>query len=135
MPDFTSKDGTAITAVNILKQLGVPPGSFRIQYLDYTETANAIRDGKIDAGFIVGGIGVVAIVELSLTREIKLINVSEDEMVIIQQTYPTYIPFTIDAGVCRGVDHTQVPAVWDVLVVAKLCQISSKVLQLITIRF
>lgn len=111
--------GTAITAVNILNNLGVPPDSFRIQYLDYTETANAIRDGKIDAGFIVGGIGVAAIVELALTRDIQLINFSDNEMAIIQEEYPAYIPFTIDAGVYLGVEHTQVPAVWNVLVVNK----------------
>lgn len=109
--------GTAITAVNILNQLGVESDSFRIQHLDYIETANAIRDGKIDAGFIVGGIGVAAIVELALTRGIQIINFSNEEMSVIQQTYPAYISFTIDAGVYRGVAHTQVPAVWNVLVV------------------
>lgn len=113
--------GTATAALNILTTLGITPEDFSIQYLDYIETANAIRDGNIDAGFIVSGIGVAVIVELALTRNIKLINFSDAQMDLIQTRYPAYTPFTLEAGVYKSKSKAsiQTPSVWNVLVVNK----------------
>lgn len=111
--------GTAITALNILETLGISPEDFSIQYLDYIETANAIRDGNIHAGFIVSGIGVAVIVELALTRDIKLINFSDEQMDLIQAQYPSYTPFKLDESIYKGVASVQTPSVWNVLVVNK----------------
>ena len=109
--------GTAIGALNILAVLGLTPDNFQVQYLDYGETANAIRDGNIDAGFIIGGVGVAAIVELALTRDIHIISFTDEEIALIQQHHPVYMPFSIDESMYKGVDKAQVPAVWNVLAV------------------
>jgi len=111
--------GTAITAFNILSTLGINPEDFSVQYLDYIETANGIRDSTIDAGFIVSGIGVAVIQELALTRNIKLINFSDAQMDLIQAHYPAYTPFILDEGIYKGVTSVQTPSVWNVLVVNK----------------
>lgn len=113
--------GTAITATNILKLLGIKvdgsDADITAQYLSYAETTNALRDGNIDAGFIVGGVGVAALVELSLTRDINLISLSEAEMQKVVTEFPAYTPYTLPEGVYEGVSGTYMPSVWNVLVV------------------
>ena len=111
--------GTLVTALKILDTLGIDRNELSIQYLDYIETANAIRDGNIDAGFIVGGIGTAAIIELSLTRPIKMINLTDKEVESIQQRFPAYTPFTIEAGVYKEIESVQALSVWNVFVVNK----------------
>lgn len=109
--------GTAITASSILDVLGMEGEAVSRQYLNYTETTDALRDGRIDAGFIVGGVGVAAVVELALTRDIRLLPFSEPEMTAVMEKYPAYSAFQLPEGVYRGVEGVQIPAVWNVLVV------------------
>ncbi|MCH9692687.1 MAG: TAXI family TRAP transporter solute-binding subunit [Gammaproteobacteria bacterium] len=107
--------GTLITAKNILTTLDVDISHINTRYLNYTETANDIRDGRIDAGFIVGGVGVSAIVELATVRDIRLINFTQSELEKINKDNPSYIGFDIAAGTYNRVEQVRVPAVWNVL--------------------
>lgn len=69
--------GTLISAIEMLDALGISEDDMNAQYLSYSETTNAIRDGQIQAGVIVGGIGVSAIRELaasSRSQSLRLIN-------------------------------------------------------------
>jgi TRAP transporter TAXI family solute receptor len=109
--------GTMITANNILDALNIDKADIDVRYLNYTETTNAIRDGKIDAGFIVGGVGVSAIVELAYSREIKLLSFSHQQALMIAEQYPAYVEYTLLEGTYQNVGDTQVLAVWNVLVV------------------
>ena len=47
--------GTAVAAQNILSGLGLQESDYASRYLSFTETTAALKDGAIDAGFIVGG--------------------------------------------------------------------------------
>lgn len=109
--------GTLITALNMLESLGLSENDFNAQYLNYSETANAIRDGKIDAGVIVGGIGVSAIVELALTRNIRLLNFTDEDMDKIKELYPAYSRLIIPEGSYRNVPAVQLPVIWNVIFV------------------
>ncbi|MCP3669004.1 MAG: TAXI family TRAP transporter solute-binding subunit [Gammaproteobacteria bacterium] len=111
--------GTMITAINILDALEVDTADMDVQYLNYTETANAIRDGKISAGFIVGGAGVSAIIELAYTRDIRLLSFSDQQVSIIENRYPAYVSYVLPPDVYQRVPETPLLAVWNVLVVNK----------------
>lgn len=110
--------GTAITTLNILKALGISEEDFNVQYLSYTETADGLKNGTIDAGFMVGGVGISAMVELALTRDIRMINVSDEEMATIGEQFPAYTPFEIPKNTYNGVDTPiQTPTLWNFLIV------------------
>lgn len=110
--------GNAVTSRNILSAMDIGPDDFDNRSLNYAETANAIRDGAIDAGFMVGGIGTAAIVELALTRDVRLIPFSDAEMQIISEKVPAYTSFEVPAGIYHGVDEpVQVPTLWNMMVV------------------
>lgn len=110
--------GSAVTTWNVLHALGVSERDFQARQLNFTETANALKDGTIDAGFITGGIGTAAVVELAVSRPIELVAFSDGDMERIRAAVPAYSAFTIPVGTYRGVDEPiQTPSLWNLLVV------------------
>ncbi|AJR05458.1 TRAP transporter substrate-binding protein [Photobacterium gaetbulicola] len=109
--------GTRVSALNILKTLGIEEGDMRGQALNYTATTEALANGQIDAGVIVGSLGVGAITELALTRDIRILSFSDEEIAKINQANASYSGLDVDADSYRNVPAFQAPAVWNVLVV------------------
>ena len=50
--------GTAVAAENVLTSLDVDLSEISPIYLSFSETTSALKDGTIDAGFVVGGLGL-----------------------------------------------------------------------------
>ncbi|KUJ00144.1 TAXI family TRAP transporter solute-binding subunit [Vibrio sp. MEBiC08052] len=108
--------GTRVSAVNILKILGITENDVRAQSLNYTATTSALANGQIDAGVIVGSLGVGAITELALTRKIRILSFTPEELKKISAANPSYQAFNAPADSYKNVPAFEVPAVWNVLV-------------------
>ena len=106
--------GTAVTSAALLESLGVEVNAV---YLNFSETTNALANGQIDAGFIVGGQGVGAVTQLALTHDIRILDVSEQEQATFKSKYPAYSSYSIPEGVYNKVDAVNTLSVWNVLVV------------------
>lgn len=111
--------GTRVSSVNILNTLGITESDIKAQSLNYTATTNALANGQIDAGAIVGSLGVGAITELALTRNIRILSFTEDEMAKIIEANPSYQALDVPAESYKNVPAFTAPAVWNVLVVNK----------------
>lgn len=111
--------GTRVSAVNILNTLGITEDDIKPQSLNYTATTSALANGQIDAGVIVGSLGVGAITELALTRKIRILSFSEDEMKKVMAAEPSYQALEAPAETYKNVPAFTTPAVWNVLVVNK----------------
>ena len=112
--------GTAITTMNILNTLGITEEAFDVQYLSYTETSDGLKNGTIDAGFMVGGVGLAAMVELALTRDIVLIPFTDAEIARVNDAYPAYTAFDVPEKTYEGVgEPVQTATLWNFLVVHK----------------
>lgn len=109
--------GTRISALNILSILGINKSNLDSQALNYSATTRALANGQIDAGVIVGSLGVGAITELSLTRNIRILSFSKQQLDKISKTNPAYYTYTGPAGSYKNVPAFTVPAVWNVLFV------------------
>lgn len=110
--------GNAVTAWNILDAVGITEDDFTVRQLNYTETSNGLKDGTIDAGFIAGGIGIAAVVELAVARRIALVPFTDEEMAAITNHVAAYSAFSVPPGVYRGIDSSvQTPTLWNLLVV------------------
>ncbi len=110
--------GTAITTLNILNTLGLSEDDFTIRYLSYTETADGLKSGTIDAGFMVGGVGLAAMVELALTRDVSMIPFSDAELGKIHAAYPAYSTFEVPEETYKGVPAgIQTVTLWNFLIV------------------
>ena len=110
--------GTAVAAQNILSGLGLRESDYASRYLSFTETTSALKDGAIDAGFIVGGIGISAITDLAVSRPMRLIGLSKIESEKIETRFPEYSRFTIPKGSYRGVEEdVDTLGIWSAVVV------------------
>jgi len=60
--------GVYFNAVDVLGAAGLTEEDIKPQYQNFDESADALKDGKIDAAFIVAGAPTPAITELSMTN-------------------------------------------------------------------
>ncbi|MDX1578715.1 MAG: TAXI family TRAP transporter solute-binding subunit [Gemmatimonadota bacterium] len=110
--------GNAVTAWNVLRALGLAESDFSVRQLDYSQTTNGLKDGTLDAAFIAGGLGIGAVVELAIARDMVLVPFSEEEIAAIEARVPAYSDFEVPAGTYPGVDDTvRTPTLWNLLVV------------------
>ncbi|GAB4250872.1 TAXI family TRAP transporter solute-binding subunit [Deferrisoma sp.] len=112
--------GTAFMAEAVLTTLGVPLESFNVFRLSFNETANALRDGTIDAGFWVVAPGTSSIMDLATTHDIEIVGFTPEQQKKVEEAYSYYSAWDLEGGVYRGVDQP-VPtiSVWNVIICQK----------------
>jgi len=110
--------GTAVAAENILTGLDISADSVHTQYLNFTGTADGLKDGVLDAAFIVGGLGIGVVKELALTRDIVVVPLTPEEASDLNQQYPSYVQEHIPSGTYRGVEEDVLTlSIWNLVVV------------------
>jgi TRAP transporter TAXI family solute receptor len=72
--------GTEVAARTLLEGNGITYDDFRPQRLNFNETASALRDGNIDAGFLSAGTPTSAIMDLATARSMRLIPIGMAEV-------------------------------------------------------
>lgn len=110
--------GTSVAAENILTGLDIPFADVQIQYLNFSGTADGIKDGVLDAAFIVGGLGIGVVKELALTRDVVLVGLTPEDTAKLNSRFPAYLPELIPQATYRGV-VADVPTLgtWNLVVV------------------
>jgi len=100
--------GTQVTGLRVLQAYGIKPDSdIKQQALGVTESADALKDGKIDAFFWNGGLPTAAILDLSHTSGITIRVISNDSVLSnLQQTYgkALYLPGIVPKSMYSGMD-------------------------------
>ena len=94
--------GTQVNATQILEALGI--SDYDEQNAGFSTAADQLRNGDIDAAFVVGGWPVGAIADLSTTNDVVLVPVSGDDQDAVLDAAPFYAADTIPAGTYSGVD-------------------------------
>lgn len=112
--------GTAFMADLVLKAIGIDSNSFEVSRLSFNETANALKDGTIDAGFWVVAPGTSSIMDLATTHDIEIVSFTPEQQKQVTDQYAFYASWDLDAGTYKGVDKP-VPtiSVWNVIIVQK----------------
>ena len=113
--------GTEVMALRLIEAMGLDPGKdITRERLSVAESVNAIKDGKIDALFWVGGVPTAAISDLAATpgRKIKLIDHGDGAENMRKKYGPIYVKNRILANAYPGEarDTTNVD-VWNLIVV------------------
>jgi hypothetical protein len=94
--------GTEVNAQAILTANGITYDDITPERLNFNETADALRDGDIDAGFWSVGPPTSSIMNLAATRSIVLIPLSEEEIANSRAAEPAFAPYTLTAGMYDG---------------------------------
>ena len=95
--------GTEVIALRILEAAGINPETdIQRSQLGVGETAQALRDGTIDAGFWSGGLPTGALVDLASTGQMVLLPTAEYTEALAAQFGPYYRTAEIPAGTYQG---------------------------------
>ncbi|MFG6667288.1 TAXI family TRAP transporter solute-binding subunit [Halomonas sp. HNIBRBA4712] len=110
--------GTELNVNALLESNGISYDDFEPQRLNFNETADAIRDGDIDAGFWSVGPPTSSIMNLAATRDIRLIGLSDEEIANAQEEEAVFAPYELAADLYDGMDEAvQTIGIPNVLVV------------------
>jgi TRAP transporter TAXI family solute receptor len=97
--------GTEFNARQILEAYGITLNDIGKQNLSFGASADALRDGKIDAFFCVAGAPTTAVVDLAIGKNIVVLEVDDEHAAQIIQKYPFYTQYPIPAGSYKGVTN------------------------------
>lgn len=67
------------------------------KYLGFADSADALKDGKIDAAFLTAGIPTTAVTELSTAKDVYLVSLDEEHADALVEKSPYYVKTTIPA--------------------------------------
>lgn len=110
------ESGTENNAKQILKMSGLTSELVSMVQLDYTDAADKLASGEIDAFFCTAGITTNVIEELARSCGIRFLDVDENCSEKLLKAYPFYSKYTIPAGTYTGQDSdVQTLAVQSVL--------------------
>ncbi len=94
--------GVYFNAVDVLTAAGLTENDIKAQYQSFADSADALKDGKIDAAFIVAGPPTPAITELCTTNSAYLVPIDGAVSEKLMQTNPFYTEHIIPAGTYAG---------------------------------
>ena len=94
--------GVYFNAIDVLSAAGLTENDIKAQYQSFADSADALKDGKIDAAFIVAGAPTPAITELFTTNEAYLVPIDGEIAERIMADGPFYTVYTVPAGTYNG---------------------------------
>ena len=94
--------GVYFNAVDVLEAAGITLDDIKPQYQSFEASKEALKDGQIQAAFVVAGAPTTAITELATTNGVKLINIDGELRERIIGANPFYAPLQIPAETYPG---------------------------------
>ena len=97
--------GVYFNAIDVLGAYDLTEDDITPTYQSVGDSADALKDGKIDAAFIVAGAPTTAITDLSTSKTAYLVSLDEEHVSSLLETSEYYQAATIPAGTYTGVDE------------------------------
>lgn len=94
-----SGSGVYFNALDVLGAYGLTEDDIKPQYLNFADSADNLKDGKIDAAFIVAGAPTTAITDLSTGGDVYLVSLDDEHADALIEQSPYYSKYTIPADV------------------------------------
>ena len=94
--------GVYFNAVDVLNAAGLTEDDIKPQYQSFGDSADALKDGKIDAAFIVAGAPTPAIQELCTSAEAYLVPIDGEVADKLMEASPYYTVYEVPAETYKG---------------------------------
>ena len=94
--------GTQVNAVQILEALGI--SDYTEQNAGFSTAADQLKNGDIDAAFVVGGWPVGAISDLANTNNVEIVEIAGQNRQKVLNAAPFYAKDTIPGGTYSGIN-------------------------------
>ena len=109
--------GVYFNAVDILGAYGLDVDKDIVPtYQSFADSAEALKDGQIDAAFIVAGAPTTAVTDLAAGREISLVSLDQEHIDALIEASPYYSPNTISKDVYNTAEDCTTVAVGAVVI-------------------
>ena len=96
--------GVYFNALDFLAAYGMSEGDINPTYQNFADSAESLKDGKIDAAFVVAGVPTPAVTDLSTGKDIYLVALDDEHIETLKGISPAYAAYTIPAGSYKGQD-------------------------------
>ena len=94
--------GVEANARQILAAYGLTYDDIDEQYLSFSEAANGLQDGTIDAAFVTAGYPTVAVQDIAARKAVTVLSIDAAKADALIAKYPFYTRTTIPAGTYPG---------------------------------
>lgn len=91
--------GVYYNAMDILNVYGLTEDDIIPSFYAFSETIEALRDGRIDAGFVVAGAPTNAVSSLTATNDAYLVSLDDEHISALIASSPYYVKNTIGSEV------------------------------------
>ena len=90
--------GTYFNAIDALEAYGMTESDISPVYQSFGDSTESLKDGKIDAAFVVAGAPTTSIVDLATATDVYLVNIDGAECDAMLAASPYYSTYVIPAG-------------------------------------
>ena len=90
--------GVYFNAMDFLSAYGLTEDDINPTYQSFGDSAEALKDGKIDAAFVVAGAPTPAVTDLATSKDMYLISLDDEHVEILQGISGAYTKSIIPAG-------------------------------------
>ncbi|MBR6638159.1 MAG: TAXI family TRAP transporter solute-binding subunit [Lachnospiraceae bacterium] len=90
--------GVEFNAKQILEAYGITFDDITVSNQDFADSADSVKNGTIDAAFVVAGTPTNAVTELSMTYDFNLLSVDDEHAKALQDKYGFYATVNVPAG-------------------------------------
>jgi TRAP transporter TAXI family solute receptor len=90
--------GVYFNAIDVLNAYGMTEKDIKPVYQSFGDSADSLKDGKIDAAFIVAGAPTTAITDLAASGSVYLVSLDDAHTKVLLDASPFYSAYVIPAG-------------------------------------
>ncbi len=90
--------GVYFNAMDVLSAYGITEKDIKPVYQNFGDSADSLKDGKIDAAFIVAGAPTTAITDLAASGSVYLVSLDDSHIKSLLSSSPFYSAYVIPAG-------------------------------------
>ena len=90
--------GVEANSLQVLAAHGLTVDDINVQNLGFAPSADAMRDGRLDAVFLTTAAPNTAVAELATARNLRLLSISDEVAEQLMADYPFYVRVTLDSS-------------------------------------
>ena len=110
--------GVYFNAIDVLGAYGLTENDIKPTYQSFGDSADALKNGQIDAAFIVAGAPTTAVTDLATTKDVYLVSLDDEHVDQLLASSPYYSKVTIPADV-YGLDSDTITVAVAAVILAR----------------